>query len=102
MPYYLAALTQIEVGPSAYLFLSFLNVSGHRMVHASSPLPDALALGRNQLDLREAVLPEFEGNLDRAMQSLFDQVWNAWGVPASPHFDSSGQWIGEPITTPIL
>ncbi|MCA1579137.1 MAG: hypothetical protein LC794_17445 [Acidobacteria bacterium] len=50
---------------------------------------------RDNLLVPVALMQSFDEDIDRLMRPVFNRVWNASGVQASPCFDEQGQWRGK-------
>jgi len=92
---YSEVLKLLDIGPPAFVLVSFLDVKGYRLTHSSferrfSPFTDEI--DRMNLVIPAIMLDSFDGDLAVAMKPIFDTVWNAAGHASSPNYDASGRF----------
>ena len=95
---YFRLLRELGVEPPIFLLLSLVGVSGYQMLRGGVPRHYYSALrpvDRDDLVVPEVMVESLEQDLhslQRLMRPLLDAVWNAVGLPRSPHYDESGNW----------
>jgi hypothetical protein len=96
---YFQVLRELGVQPPIFLMLSLLGVSGYEMRRGTVPRHYHSLLrpvDRDDLVVPEVMVESLEQDihaLAQRMRPLLDAVWNAVGLPRSPHCDESGNWI---------
>lgn len=91
---YLNLLSELNVDPPIFGFLSLLNVKGYKMVIKRELYFDhGFPIDRDLLLLPEAVIDDYDVNTKDVLKPLFDLVWNACGHQRSLNFDENGNWI---------
>jgi hypothetical protein len=88
-------LQKLAVEPPLYIMLSLLRVRGYYLGIDRGYHDDIVPFDRDMLLVPEAVLESFDDDIDHILHPVFNRVWNACGVPASPYFDEHGRWKGK-------
>jgi hypothetical protein len=90
---YILALAELGSSSPYFIFLSFLGIAEFKLF-ADSPF----VFHQRKLDRTNLILPTVAIDDDRtinpAMRSLFDMVWNAFGLERSKYFNDASEWIG--------
>jgi hypothetical protein len=95
MSTYQSVLPQLGLATPAYVFLSLLDVSGHRFAVDNSRFMNRDHYAdRDALVLPEILIESWTVDSAEAMRPLFDMVWNAFGYARSFNYDESGRWSG--------
>jgi hypothetical protein len=95
---YFRLLRKLGVESPAFLLLSLVGVRDYGMLQQGVPRHSYSKLrpvDRDDLLVPEVMVESLEQDLQaiqRYMRPLLDAVWNAVGVPRSPHYDESGNW----------
>lgn len=91
---YASALAELGSAPPYFVFLSFLGIGDFQLTGNSG----STYLHQRKLDRQNLILPtallEDTRDINPIMRSLFDMVWNAFGLERSQYFDEASQWIG--------
>jgi hypothetical protein len=95
---YFRLLRDLSVESPVFLLLSLVGVGGYRMRQSGIPQDYYFQLrpvDRDDLLVTEVMVETLEQDLQATqshMRPLLDAVWNAVGLPRSPHYDESGKW----------
>jgi hypothetical protein len=95
---YFRLLRKLGVEPPIFVLLSLVGVRGYQMLRRDVPYGYHSALrpvDRDDLVVPEVMVEGLEQDLhalQRLMRPPLDAVWNAVGLPRSPHYDEDGNW----------
>lgn len=90
-------LRRVEINTPVLLSLSLLNVKGYTMTpdQRSNFIRTGIAqpIQKRNLILPGVMLNEYDENIERLLQPIFDLVWNACGLPKSENYNSAGEFL---------
>jgi Putative DNA-binding domain len=95
---YFRLLRELGIESPVFLLLSLVGVGDYRMLQQGGPLQfysELRPVDRDDLLVPEVMVESLEQDLhalQQRMRPLLDAVWNAVGLPRSPHYDESGNW----------
>lgn len=91
---YLAVMKQLQIEPPYIFGMSLINIRGYQLAVKQGLFlfGERSTMGRDILRIPELVIDEFPENLDVALRSTLDLLWNAFGFQKSVNFDENGRW----------
>ncbi len=92
---YLRLLDFLGVVPPIYVMLSLQGVKDYHMAvnQRFSRWPrETYPIDRDSLLIEGKTIDSFNVDIQRFLQSIFDEVWNAAGYPKSLNYDKDGKW----------
>jgi len=92
VPSYLKILSELEIQPPFYLFISMLGIKDYQLkaVNQVNWYLVRNAVDRDILQLPEIVIDSFEVKLEKTLKESFDMIWNAFGFSHSFSYDDKG------------
>jgi len=97
LPECLDALRRLGCQPPVLIGISLLGVRGLRLavdVNMEINMGGVRPIDREVLMLPEMLIDDLSSPFEPFLKPILDLVWNACGMPSSPHFDEAGHWIG--------
>lgn len=90
---YQRVLAELGLTTPAYVFLSLLGVTDHRLAVENRRLMDRDHYAdRDALVLPEILIESWTVDSAEVLRPLFDMVWNAFGYARSFNYDENGRW----------
>ena len=92
---YLETLSTLKIEPPIYMFLSFTNIKGYKLmvINFQTSLDPNKVFSRQDMLLPELLIDNVKGFSAENLQPIFNIVWNAFGYERSHNFDENGKWI---------
>lgn len=91
---YLQVLSELNVEPPIFVFLSLLGVKGYKMtIKRELYFDEGHPIDRDLLLLPEAMIDDYSIDTKEVLSPLFDLIWNACGFQRSLNFSEDGNWI---------
>jgi len=91
---YLDLLSQMEIVPPFYIFLSLIGVSGYKFRVPNRVIGYEVSTSdQHIISLPEIVVTDPTTPPHKLMRPAFDMVWNAFGYGESQNYDAQGAWI---------
>lgn len=84
---YLGISKALNFTPPFYVFISLVNLRRLFLSDRSGGTLSLKTYHKNDICLREIVVDSFDEAPDKIFRSAFDQLFNAWGIEASPYFN---------------
>ena len=94
---YLAGLEKHDIETPIYMTLSLVGMKdyhlgvGHMFFRSGGD-----SLDRELILLPESILDDYDADIPKAFQPIFDMVWNAFGYERSYNYNEQGEWVGTP------
>lgn len=82
---YVRAQKTLGCSPPIALALSLLGFRGFR-------IRGGKAVDRDELLIPDVLMEDFDQSLGVVLRPVFDRIFNACGLPASPNYDQDGRW----------
>lgn len=96
VPRYLNILSELEIQPPFYLFISMVGIKDYQLAVNQAYLGgEKNAVDRDILQLPEIVIDSFDFNPEKVFKESFDMIWNAFGFSHSLNYDDNGNWQGQ-------
>ncbi len=90
---YFMALTEWNIAPPFFMFLSLLGFEGYAMAAGRAFWNVANAtIDRRVVALPEVLVEDPSRPIQQIIRPVLDMAWNAAGRPGSPNFDDEGNW----------
>jgi Putative DNA-binding domain len=92
---YLKFLFYLGIEPPVYVFLSFANVKGYRLMVINPQVSgdNGTFVNRQDILLPELIIDSFQNFSAEMLKPVFDIVWNSFGYERSFNFDENGKWL---------
>jgi hypothetical protein len=81
----------MEIALPIIYYLSFLGTKGS-IIGISGTHP----IFENELHFPKMIIETFDVVVEDKLKTRFDQLWNAFGMPRSLHYDKESKWIEDP------
>lgn len=89
---YLTYAKAIGLEPPYVVFLTVLNVRGHKMLLSNYYGDVQNVVDRDHLLLPEVLVEDSNSPATKILKPCFDAIWNACGFDGSFNYDKDGQW----------
>ena len=92
LPTCFQSLQDMGVRPPVSVSLTLIGVRGLRMAMGGFESDRGNEIRVETLVIPGSIVEDFSGPAGRVLKPMFDRVWNACGLLASPNFDRGGNW----------
>lgn len=85
---YLALFRKMSIPLPVFVMLSLIDVEGYRIGYGEARFQEyrqGHASKRNDILLPETIIDSYDSSPEEILKSIFDTMWNAFGVAKSPH-----------------
>ncbi|GMV90868.1 MAG: hypothetical protein AMXMBFR82_06460 [Candidatus Hydrogenedentota bacterium] len=89
---YFKGLRALSIAPPIHLFFAIVGAKGAHMATKPAHFYNTTVIDRDYLRLPDVTCWDYEEDIPTLLRPVFDSVWNACGIEASPHFDKDGKW----------
>jgi hypothetical protein len=87
---FLDALKKVDTPLPIFAMLTLMGVKGMQMAKGSLVYYDPGIIDRDLISLPEVVIEDFDIDVARLLQPMFDAMWQAAGIERSPNYDENG------------
>jgi hypothetical protein len=92
LPRCFRSLQQMGAQPPASVAITLVGVRGLRMAMNAFSMDFGHEIREETLTIPGTVVESFSAAAAPILKPMFDRIWNACGLPASPNFDAQGNW----------
>jgi Putative DNA-binding domain len=87
---FLDALKKMDTALPIFAMLTLIGVKGLQMAKGSLLYYEPGIIDRDLISLPEIVIEDFDIDVARLLQPMFDAMWQASGIERSPNYDENG------------
>lgn len=94
---YINFMKNMDIAPSFIIFTNFINVRGYKFSNGNKHIrKEEEIIDRDIIILPEALIENYEVNVENILKNTFDTLWNVIDYPGSPNYNEEGNRIEFP------
>jgi hypothetical protein len=91
---YLSLFKSLNIEPPIFIFLTLLGVKGYYLaVNQSYQAFKRNRIDRDNLQLPENIIENYNESAAQILRPCFDGIWNAGGFPRDLNYNEEGKWV---------